>query len=887
MLIRRLYCAVAAAFGGRRLRWRRWALGLGLLAAAGGGAAAQAPASPRLPAGDVFVDPQGVLRWQQGRGEVALFGVNYTAPFAHAYRALRAVGVAPETAIEQDVYHLSRLGIDAFRVHVWDVEITDTLGNLQANEHLRLLDFLVAQLKQRGIKIILTPIAYWNNGYPEPDTGTGFSSIFSKVEAYTNPRAIRAQARYLAQFLDHRNPYTGQLNREDPDIIAYEVCNEPRYRQPEAAVTAFADRMVAAMRATGYRKPIFYNLAENPDVANGTLAAAVDGLTFQWYPAGLVSGHTLRGNLLPYVDRYPVPYRADPRFERRAKMVYEFESADVIAPIMYPFMARSLREAGFQWATQFAYDPLGIAFANTEYQTHYLNLAYTPAKALSLLIAGKVFRRVKRGQSFGRYPQDSVFDAVRVSYRQELSELNTDEEFYHTAATATAPRRLACLRHVAGVGASPVAQYGGTGAYFLDRVAPGVWRLEVLPDAVPLRDPFETASLQKPVTQIVWNEQPLRLALPDLGPDFSLRGLNAGNSAQGQAREGRVAVRPGAYLLAAAGRSTAVYTAQSTLGNLRLGEFAAPAPTALGPQVRHAPAAQAAAGRPLVIRAVLTGAEAPDSVFLVAQHYYGRTRTLPMRRPAYATAEATVPADLTYAGLLRYWIVVQKPGGAARTFPGGFAGAPRDWDYFQKEHWEVPLVGPAAPLYLFRAATDQERVEARGLGRNAWTDYVTTEPAGALALRLVQGGAAGPAAPTGAGAPAPGACLRAYFADRLAARLPDLAGFGTVVVKARASQPVGVRLLLATRDAAAFAAPVALTPELREVRIPLSAFRPGALLLSPRPYPGFLPLEFESAARPALSLADTEVLQLVVDAAALPAGAAPVHVDIESIYFQP
>ncbi|HEX8507127.1 MAG TPA: cellulase family glycosylhydrolase, partial [Hymenobacter sp.] len=342
-------------------------------------AAAQPEA--KQPSGEVFVDKNGVLRWQKGKQEVALFGVNYTTPFAYSYRAVQKMGVPHEQAIAQDVYHLARMGVDAFRVHVWDVEITDTVGNLLENEHLRLLDYLVSQLKQRGIKIILTPIAYWNNGYPEKDTGTGFSSIYSKTQAYTNPRAIAAQERYLTQFLNHRNPYTRQLNREDPDIIAFEVCNEPKYNQPEAPITGFANRMVAAIRATGCRKPVFYNVSENPSVYEAVLNAKVDGLTYQWYPQGLVGNHALRGNFLPYVDQYPIPYRTDKRFTGRAKMVYEFESADIIQPVMYPFMARSLREAGFQWGTQFAYDPLAIAYANTEYQTHYLNLAYTPAKA--------------------------------------------------------------------------------------------------------------------------------------------------------------------------------------------------------------------------------------------------------------------------------------------------------------------------------------------------------------------------------------------------------------------------------------------------------------------------------------------------------------------------
>ena len=76
-------------------------------------------------------------------------------------------------------------------------------------------------------------------------------------------------------------------------------------------------------------------------------------------------------------------------------------------PYMYPAMARSFRTAGFQWATQFAYDPIATAYGNTEYQTHYLNLAYTPSKAISLLIASKVFHKIPRLKNYGSYPADT------------------------------------------------------------------------------------------------------------------------------------------------------------------------------------------------------------------------------------------------------------------------------------------------------------------------------------------------------------------------------------------------------------------------------------------------------------------------------------------------
>src|SRR5689334_15871093 len=154
----------------------------------------------------VYVDKTGALRWSKDKTEAAFFGVNYTTPFAHAYRAHKALGVDLEKAIQQDVYHLARLGLDAFRVHVWDTEISDVAGNLLDNDHLRLYDFLLAELKKRNIKTIITPIAFWGNGYPERDEETpGFSRFYGRGKLTTNDSAIVAQENYLKQFFKHVN----------------------------------------------------------------------------------------------------------------------------------------------------------------------------------------------------------------------------------------------------------------------------------------------------------------------------------------------------------------------------------------------------------------------------------------------------------------------------------------------------------------------------------------------------------------------------------------------------------------------------------------------------------------------------------------------------------
>ena len=113
-----------------------------------------------------YVDDNGIFRYTKNDKEIRLFGVNYTLPFAHGFRAINYVGKNHKEAIDKDVYHMSRLGLDAYRVHIWDMEITDSIGNLLKIPQLDLLDYLFAKLKERGIKTIVTPFKVGGNGYP-------------------------------------------------------------------------------------------------------------------------------------------------------------------------------------------------------------------------------------------------------------------------------------------------------------------------------------------------------------------------------------------------------------------------------------------------------------------------------------------------------------------------------------------------------------------------------------------------------------------------------------------------------------------------------------------------------------------------------------------------
>ena len=62
--------------------------------------------------------------------------------------------------------------------------------------------------------------------------------------------------------------------------------------------------------------------------------------------------------------------------------------------------------------------------------------------------------------------------------------------------------------------------YEGDGIYFLDKVRPGLWRLEVYPDAEPVRDPFELPNADKIVTRAISRSWPMTVGLAGSRPNF-------------------------------------------------------------------------------------------------------------------------------------------------------------------------------------------------------------------------------------------------------------------------------------------------------------------------------------------------------------------------------
>jgi len=801
----------------------------------------------------VYVDKNGVLRYTKDNKEASFFGVNYTTPFAYAYRAHKALNVDIEKAIQQDVYQMARLGLDAFRVHVWDTEVSDTLGNLLENEHLRLFDFLLAELKKRNIKTIITPIAFWGNGYPERDEMTpGFSRKYGKGRATTNDTAIVAQENYLKQFFRHVNPYTKLTYIDDPDVIAVELNNEPSHSGPKQNVTNYINRLVAAMKSAGWTKPLYYNISQNPFYADAVAKANVNGVAFQWYPTGLVANQEVKGNFLPNVDHYKIPFDTIPEYRTKSKMVYEFDAADVLQPYMYPAMAKSFREAGFQWATQFSYDPTALAYANTEYQTHYLNLLYTPSKAISLLIASKVFHRIPRLKNFGSYPADSSFDVFRLSYKNSLSEMNSEEEFYYSSSTETKPVNLSKLKHIAGVGSSSVVKYEGSGAYFLDKLPNGTWMLEVYPDAVQIRDPFERASPKKEVTRTVWNFNKMQINLPELGSQFNVV-ANTKISPYAAADK----VNPGNEFFISPG----VYLLQTPGSN---GNFS-PSASNLFPDkssnpeifIRHQPYNEVTSGKPFTINAKIVGADTGKVTLQIGRQGggFGTNRTIQMIRKSSSEYSAEVPAELVAPGVLTYRIILQK-GSEFAVFPGNYKENPFAWDNYNNDTWQTFVVPENAKLEIFNPTTDKSIRTYPGFRRGFQTSYITGREPAQLILRLSANELSG----------VHSIGFAHYIGDKWQGRTGEINSFEKLVIRARTadSQAVKAKIILINKDAFAFSTFVTLKNSFQDLEVRFDQLVADSALLLPRPYPEFMPLWFKASGTSSFNLQDIEKLQLTV-----------------------
>jgi hypothetical protein len=808
----------------------------------------------------VYVDDKGVMRWRENNEEIQGFGVNYTMPFAHAYRSAKKLGKDPLEAIDEDIHHFKRLGFDLYRVHVWDTEISDTLGNLIYNEHLHAFDYLLHKLRSNDIYYVLTPIAFWGNGWPEPDEKTpGFSAKYGKNNCLTDDEAIKAQENYLTQFMSHVNPYTGLSYKDDPYLIAMEISNEPHHRGTPESVTEFVQFMVNAVRKSGYKNPIFYNVSHSVHLMENYFDADIQGGTFQWYPTGLGYQKPLPGNFLPNVDKYLIPFDSVFIQRGKAKLVYEFDGADIHNSYIYPAMARSFRTAGIQIATHFAYDPMILAHANTEYNTHYMNLAYTPGKALALAISSKVFHEMPMYESYGSYPENRSFGNVTIDEQSDVVIYDSGTHFIYTNHTETEPKTPSKLNKIAGVGNSSVITYNGTGAYFLDKVELGKWRLEVMPDILTYQNPYGRNSLEKRVTAVQYNERLMEISLPELGNSFTLKGINSGNNSTKYSEDGALLVKPGVYLLEIGNTLQNESPYPDKLDGLAFDKYYAPAESTEDLILKHQPLKELRSGQSPTITMELLSRKNIDKVELL---YRTGWRWNSVKMDLTSGFEYKADLDLTNEeeGTLEYYIVVYDQSNVT-TFPPKISGLPFQWDFYDRSPYRVKIVNEKVPIMLYNAEKDFSDLSYRWQqGVRNVAEFLPGNTASFFPIKELYR----PDSENLNGNKIYDYTIRHYLEGKIEAN--SLAGKSKLVIEAKSLEKYKIPLQIALVDkyGNAFGAIVKTEMDYKTFEIKLKDLKPVALVTMPRPYPTFLPYFYQTAQNATFDIMDIQSLQISV-----------------------
>jgi hypothetical protein len=739
----------------------------------------------------IYVDPSGVMRWRTSNAEVAMFGANYCLPSASDYRAAGQVSTNRKKMIDDDMTHFARMGWDALRLSFWgDWECCDR-----------------------------------DSSWPGPDdpSAVGFSRYYKREELGTNPKAIAAQVNYLRQILNHVNPYTKLALKDEPCICFVELINEPvDYPKDFEGSVSYINTLNEAVRSTGCRKITFYNFSQDFAMAPAIAASRADGISFGLYPSGLVSGHQLHGNFLRTVDNY-APMLA-PELAGKPRVVYEFDMADVMSGYHYPAMARTFRSVGAQSAAMFSYDMLATAPYNLGWQTHCLNMVYTPQKAVSAIIASQVMRRIPRMAPAEPYPANTRFGDFHVSYEDNLSELVSRDLFYYSNDTTSTPPAPDALRRIVGFGSSPVVRYEGAGLYFLDRINPGVWRLEVYPDSLQIDDPFAPPSLNRLVFRLISRTWPMTLRLPGLGATFRVEPLNKGNTYRTQASSSTFEVRPGVYLLTASTSAPPAELPDRLLGvpyYLGMREFVCPEPPDYPTSIVMRDGASYNSGEPVRMTAVVVSAAEPASVTanILGGPSYG------MRRTHGYEYEALLPAGTLPAGESHFTLSVSEHG-QTHVFPKDSPVAA-----LQGASFSASVVAGDSMLTLFDPARDIPflAVSRSGESRNRIAKSVEGSVAGALAFPLGISSKSMPEDFTAS----------LYVGDRISDRGSGIAGAKTVRIRLKAmAAPSVIRLTLVETDGSAWSAKVSASPDWRDVAVPIEDLRPAQSVMLPQGYPG-------------------------------------------------
>lgn len=205
----------------------------------------------------------------------------------------------PSRAAIDDVDAAAALGVDALRVGVAWADF-EPVGRVYARYYLRALDALVARARQRGLRVLLTPVATpcWAAVARPSDAADACRAPPGRAASTALPPAQPADYARLLTFLAGRYGST---------LCGIEVWNEPNLSSTWSSARPAAD--YAALLKAGYAA--VKRVAPSLPVVAGALAGADGRFLQELYEAG-IEGHYDVLSVHAYNDGRPPDQILDP-----------------------------------------------------------------------------------------------------------------------------------------------------------------------------------------------------------------------------------------------------------------------------------------------------------------------------------------------------------------------------------------------------------------------------------------------------------------------------------------------------------------------------------------------------------------------------------------------
>jgi len=520
--------------------------------------------------------------------------------------------------------------------------------------------------------------------------------------------------------------------------------------------------------------------------------------------------------------------------KNKAKIVYEFDAADIGKSYMYPVMAHSFKEAGMQFAAMFCYDPTPLAQFNSEYSTHFLNLLYTPQKALGFYIAANLFRYQKIEKK--KLESTSVIMGnTFVDNKKDLSLLNTEEEFYYTNNNDEIPKNVNELKHIAGYGNSEIIKYDGRGAYFLDKIDDDVWKLEVFPDAAWLKDPFGRNGLDNPVAKLIWKSHKMKINLPGLETDFKVyTSVNEFVTADNYS----ITIEPGIYFIANEENLSSKDPSKDDIGFEKIKEYGEFINDFESTEIKNlTPSSFYENDEKKITVEIYSKTEEIEAFIYIRKAGWRNPGKYELTKIDDFHYEFTLPAEISSNGKINYFIAVEQDGGVL-TFPGKLNVTPDNWAFDTDDSYQLSILPASNKIAIYKPERDVDNLIFSNIWRYArfTADYTFDEnDEEELSINI---GTVREQFPEFA--------MQFYVGDYIKniGRTEDDDVEFEIKKKPEGPDSIFVRVLFI--DGSGFERKISLSSDYEKITVPISQPENFRYALLPRPYPTFLPYWFES-----------------------------------------